>query len=79
MKRQAIVHGGEAVGALMQDGSLFRFMAVKFSVWALDGRLFESPELAHRAVKAHFEGDLVSLAALGASREEGIEALQGSS
>jgi hypothetical protein len=72
MKRQAIVHGGQAVGALMPDGNLFRFVAVKFSVWALDGRLFESPEAVQHAVKAHFEGDLLAIAAMDTRHAENL-------
>ncbi|WP_156386879.1 MULTISPECIES: hypothetical protein [unclassified Rhizobium] len=56
MKNQAIVHGMEAVGVLMPDGDRFRFIAVKFSVWALDGSLYDTPAEAQAAVQAHFAG-----------------------
>lgn len=56
MKNQAIVHGMEAVGVLMPDGDRFRFIAVMFSVWALDGSLYDTPAAAQIAVRAHFAG-----------------------
>ncbi|MDQ0319253.1 uncharacterized protein (DUF934 family) [Pararhizobium capsulatum DSM 1112] len=72
MKRQAMVHGGEAVGALIPDAGRFRFVAVKFSVWALDGRFYDSPEMAQRAVSAHFAGDLPGLAAVESLSEDAV-------
>lgn len=56
MKNQAVIHGMEAVGVLMPDGGRFRFVAVKFSVWALDGSLHDTPAAARIAVQAHFAG-----------------------
>lgn len=52
MQKQVIEFNGEAVGALMREDNGFRFLAVKFGVWALDGRLFSNPSEAKRAVKA---------------------------
>jgi hypothetical protein len=52
MQKQVIEFGGEAVGALMREDNGFRFLAVKFSVWGLDGRLFSNASEAKRAVKA---------------------------
>lgn len=52
MQKQVIEYNGEAVGALVPDGDRFRFIAVKFGVWSLDGRLFSRPPEARRAVIA---------------------------
>ncbi|MDK1378090.1 MULTISPECIES: hypothetical protein [unclassified Sinorhizobium] len=41
---------GEAVGALIPDNGQLRFVAVKYSVWPLDGQVFQTPEDARRAV-----------------------------
>ena len=51
MQKQVIEFGGEAVGALMRDDNGFRFVAVKYGVWSLDGRVFSHPSEARRAVK----------------------------
>ncbi|OAP40991.1 hypothetical protein AU381_03645 [Sinorhizobium glycinis] len=52
MKKQTIEFAGEAVGALMPDNGRLRFVAVKYSVWPLDGRIFATAEEALRAVAA---------------------------
>jgi hypothetical protein len=52
MQKQVIEFNGEAVGALMPEGDRFRFIAVKYGVWSLDGRLFSRPPEARRAVIA---------------------------
>ncbi|WP_455272631.1 hypothetical protein [Rhizobium herbae] len=51
MQKQVIEFNGEAVGALMREDNGFRFIAVKYSVWSLDGRLFSNSSEAKRAVK----------------------------
>ena len=51
MQKQVIEFNGEAVGALMREDNGFRFVAVKYGVWSLDGRLFSHPSEATRAVK----------------------------
>ncbi|WP_426229002.1 hypothetical protein [Pararhizobium sp. DWP3-4] len=51
MQKQVIEFGGEAVGALMREENGYRFVAVKYGVWSLDGRLFSHPSEAKRAVK----------------------------
>jgi hypothetical protein len=51
MQKQVIEFNGEAVGALMPDDNGFRFIAVKYGVWSLDGRMFSHPSEAKRAVK----------------------------
>lgn len=50
MRKQTIEYGGEAVGALMPDNGRLRFIAVKYSVWSLDGITFEKSEDAVRAI-----------------------------
>ncbi|ASY55383.1 hypothetical protein [Sinorhizobium sp. CCBAU 05631] len=50
MKKQTIKFAGEAVGALIPDNGQLRFVAVKYSVWSLDGRIFATSEEALRAV-----------------------------
>ncbi len=51
MLKQVVEFNGEAVGALMRENNGFRFVAVKYGVWSLDGRLFSHPSEATRAVK----------------------------
>lgn len=50
MRKQTIEFAGEAVGALMPDDGQFRFIAVKYSVWPLDGKTFAKSEDAVRAI-----------------------------
>ncbi|MBP1883183.1 hypothetical protein [Sinorhizobium mexicanum] len=50
MSKQTIEFAGEAVGALIPDNGQLRFVAVKYSVWPLDGQVFQTPEDARRAV-----------------------------
>lgn len=52
MQKQVVEFNGEAVGALVPDGDRFRFIAVKYGVWNLDGRLFSRPMEAKQAVTA---------------------------
>lgn len=53
MQKQVIEFNGEAVGAVMPEGDRFRFIAVKYGVWNLDGRLFSHPSEARQAVMVH--------------------------
>lgn len=41
--------GGQAVAVVIPDSGRFRFVAVKYPVWSLDDRLFQSTEDARRA------------------------------
>ncbi|MDX0868835.1 hypothetical protein GOE00_19045 [Sinorhizobium medicae] len=50
MSKQTVEVAGEAVGALIPDNGRLRFLAVKFSVWSLDGRVFATPDEARKAV-----------------------------
>ncbi len=50
MQKQVIEFNGEPVGAVVPDGDRFRFIAVKYGVWSLDGRLFSLPIEAKQAV-----------------------------
>ena len=52
MRKQAVEFAGEAVGALVPDDGQLRFIAVKYSVWSLDGRRFATPDSAIRAIAA---------------------------
>lgn len=56
MQKQVVEFAGEAVGALVPEQGKLRFLAVKFNVWALDGRLFASPCEARQAVSTHMSG-----------------------
>lgn len=77
MKNQAVVHGMEAVGVLMPDGDRFRFIAVKFSVWALDGSLYDTPAAARIAVRAHFSGVLEKETATGDTEPHSLPTAEG--
>ncbi|OHV85422.1 hypothetical protein [Ensifer sp. LCM 4579] len=50
MRKHTIEFAGEAVAALVPDNGQFRFIAVKYSVWPLDGKIFAKPEDAVRAI-----------------------------
>ncbi|WEZ84319.1 hypothetical protein P6U16_06640 [Rhizobium sp. 32-5/1] len=50
MKKQVVEFGGEAVGALVPENGKLRFIAVKYSVWSLDGMLYPSLAAAGDAV-----------------------------
>ena len=50
MQKQVIEFNGEPVGAVVPDGDRFRFIAVKYGVWSLDGLLFSFPVEAKQAV-----------------------------
>lgn len=52
MRKQTIEFAGEAVGALVPDNGQMRFIAVKFGVWPLDGKMFGTSEDARRAIAA---------------------------
>ncbi|MDX1193589.1 hypothetical protein GOL96_18890 [Sinorhizobium medicae] len=52
MSKQTVEVAGEAVGALIPDNGRLRFLAVKFSVWSLDGRVFATRDEARKAVAA---------------------------
>ncbi|WP_156392593.1 hypothetical protein [Rhizobium sp. Root482] len=52
MQKQVVDFNGEAVGAIVPDKDHFRFVAVKYAVWSLDGQVFSSPEDANQAVQA---------------------------
>ncbi|ODR89717.1 hypothetical protein [Sinorhizobium alkalisoli] len=50
MRKHTIEFAGEAVAALVPASDQFRFIAVKYSVWPLDGKTFAKPEDAVRAI-----------------------------
>ncbi|MFK0386772.1 MULTISPECIES: hypothetical protein [Rhizobium/Agrobacterium group] len=50
MTRQVIEYAGIAVGIVVPDNGLLKFIAVKFHVHDLDGRYFASPAEVLRAI-----------------------------
>lgn len=53
MTRSTVVEAaGQAVGILVPENERFRFVAVKYPVWSLDGTTFPSPDLAREAAQA---------------------------
>lgn len=50
MKKQVVEFGGEAVGAVVPENGKLRFIAVKYSVWSLDGTLYPSLTAARAAI-----------------------------
>ncbi|BBE72367.1 hypothetical protein [Oharaeibacter diazotrophicus] len=53
MTRSTVVEAaGQAVGILVPEESRYRFVAVKYPVWQLDGTTFPSAELAREAAQA---------------------------
>lgn len=53
MQKQVVEFAGEAVGALVPEQGKLRFLAVKYNVWPLDGRLFSSLCEATQAIATH--------------------------
>jgi hypothetical protein len=54
--KQVIEFNGEAVGVVVPDAGMLKFVAVKYQVWDLDARSFASAEAARHAVIAHLAG-----------------------
>jgi hypothetical protein len=50
MKKQVIEHAGVAVGIIVPDRGGVRFIAVKFHVYRLNDRHFNSASEVHRAI-----------------------------
>ena len=53
MQKHIVEIAGEAVGTLMPHARGLCFMAVKFHVWPLDGKVFADPATAQQAVSDH--------------------------
>jgi len=51
MQKHVVDYAGEAVGAVVPENGKLRFMAVKYSVWSLDGTLYPSLSAARTAVR----------------------------
>ena len=51
MEKQVIEVGGEAVGVVVPDQGGFKFVAVKYHVWALDSQRFNSADEARAAIR----------------------------
>lgn len=53
MSRSTVIEAaGQAVGILVPEDSRFRFVAVKYPVWSLDGTVFPTEDLAREAAQA---------------------------
>lgn len=52
MARTVIEVGGQPVAVAVPEGDRYRFIAVKFPVWSLDGKLFPTPDAARQAAEA---------------------------
>ncbi|WP_139276084.1 hypothetical protein [Pararhizobium antarcticum] len=50
MQKHVVDYGGEAVGAVVPENGRLRFIAVKYSVWSLDGTVYPSLSAARIAV-----------------------------
>lgn len=55
MQSQVVDHAGISVGILVPSGNRLRFMAVKFQVFELDGRIFGSVNDAKFAISSHLK------------------------
>lgn len=53
MKRETVVYEGMPVGIVVPEGGLLKFIAVKFHVIDLDGRLYDSMNALQRAIRKH--------------------------
>ena len=51
MEKQVIEVGGEAVGVVVPEQDGFKFVAVKYHVWALDSQRFSSADEARAAIR----------------------------
>ena len=48
---------GEPLGVVVHEEAGFRFLAVRFNAFAIDGRVFDSVEAAQLAASAAIVGD----------------------
>lgn len=51
MKKQVIEIGGEAVGVVVPDQNRLKFVAVKYHVWDLDSKRFDSADEVRAAIR----------------------------
>ncbi|TPW31088.1 hypothetical protein FJU08_10575 [Martelella alba] len=53
MKKQMVEYAGQPVGIVVPDDGRLRFVAVKFHVHGLDGRIYDTMDDLRRAIMAH--------------------------
>ena len=51
MEKQVIEIGGEAVGVVVPDQDRLKFVAVKYHVWDLDSKRFNSADEVRAAIR----------------------------
>ncbi|HVK90919.1 MAG TPA: hypothetical protein VM468_05860 [Mycoplana sp.] len=51
MEKQVIEIGGEAVGVVVPDEDRLKFVAVKYHVWDLDSKRFNSADEVRAAIR----------------------------
>jgi len=56
-KPVVISAAGQAVAVAVPEETGVRFVAVKYEVWGLDGKLFASVRAAEAAATRHIQGD----------------------
>lgn len=71
-KPRVIEVAGKAVAVAAPAGDRFRFVAVKYDVWDLDGEFFASVAEAERAASRHLAGRLTGSAFGGAAVEPAL-------
>lgn len=74
MSKQVIEFGGEAVGVVVPDAGRLKFVAVKYHVWDLDSRHFQSADEARAAVRQLMAGGAVRHSVLRTSDTVGAYA-----
>jgi hypothetical protein len=52
----AIEVDGEPLGVVVRENDVFRFLAVRYSAFVIDGQLFKSVEAAREALSAAVNG-----------------------
>ncbi|MCD1634224.1 hypothetical protein K7H91_10615 [Martelella mediterranea] len=55
MKKQMVEFAGQPVGIVIPENGRLKFVAVKFHVHGLDGRLYETMEELRLAIRTHVE------------------------
>lgn len=55
MKKQMVEFAGQPVGIVIPENGRLKFVAVKFHVHGLDGRLYETMEELRLAIRSHVE------------------------
>lgn len=55
MKKEMVEFGGQPVGIVVPENGRLKFVAVKFHVHDLDGRIYDSMEELRRALSRHVD------------------------